>query len=67
MVCLSVLAEALEEAIEEELAGEGLSPQEQHDRLKSIYKWEDVAERTEVVYRTIRKQPIITVKHRINR
>lgn len=49
------------------MAGRGLSPLKQHEIIKSIYKWEDIAVRTEIVYNRIAKQPVITVKDRINR
>ncbi|XP_067935581.1 phosphatidylinositol N-acetylglucosaminyltransferase subunit A-like isoform X2 [Watersipora subatra] len=61
------LTEALESAIAEEMNGLGLSPLEQHDKLKDIYKWSEVARRTEIVYNGIFKQSVITPKHRMDR
>lgn len=64
---LLALTEALEQAIQDELKGVGLTPLQQHDTLKDIYKWSDVARRTEIVYDRIHKQPVITPRHRINK
>ena len=61
------LTEALEQAITEEIDGVGLTPQQQHDKLKDIYKWSDVARRAEVVYNRISDQPVITPKDRMNK
>ena len=66
-LCTLALTESLEQAIHEEEEGTGLTPTQQHDRLKNIYRWSDVARRTEIVYNRIHKQPVITPKHRINR
>lgn len=64
---LLALTEALEQAIQDEQKGVGLTPLQQHDTLKDIYKWSDVARRTEIVYDRIHKQPVITPRHRINK
>lgn len=66
-IIYSALTEALEQAIHDEQQGVGLTPLQQHDKLKDIYKWSDVARRTEIVYDRIHKQDVITPKYRINK
>ncbi len=48
-ICFAALLEGLEEAIGSHRRGERMPHEEVHRRVKELYTWQDVAERTEKV------------------
>ncbi|XP_047736857.1 phosphatidylinositol N-acetylglucosaminyltransferase subunit A isoform X2 [Hyalella azteca] len=75
LICLAQpnvksLCNALEGAIEREMAGTRMSPEEQHRLMRGLYSWPDVALRTERVYCSAmwdEQQPRPLLRNRINR
>ena len=61
------LVTALEEIILHHRRGEGMSPQDMHNRVKEMYKWQDVAERTEKVYNVVSQEKTRSFVQRIHR
>lgn len=53
MQSLTDMTAALEEAIECHRVGKRLAPQAMHERVHQMYKWQDVAERTERVKESV--------------
>ena len=61
------LAEALFNAIEDKKQGKAVSPWEAHERVKRMYTWTNVAERTEKVYNMVSAKPDRDLAARINK
>lgn len=64
---VKALAGALEKAIEDHKHGKAVSPWEAHRRVKEMYTWTNVAERTEKVYNLVRDSANRDVAARIKR
>lgn len=61
------LVVAVEEAIERHRCGAAMSPHLMHSRIRNIYKWQDVAQRTEKVYDRVSKNKVRSFPKRIQR
>ena len=59
------LIASLEEAIAAQRAGDTLDPHEAHNRVKQLYTWPNVAERTEKVYERVMQQPVRTFEQHL--
>lgn len=59
------LVQSIEAALNDRLQKKILEPEECHKRVTAMYRWSDVARRTEVVYKIVSKEPIVTLKGRI--
>ncbi|XP_076451623.1 phosphatidylinositol N-acetylglucosaminyltransferase subunit A-like isoform X2 [Babylonia areolata] len=64
---VKALAEALEKAIEDHQLGRAVSPWDAHHRVKHMYTWTDVAERTEKVYNRVSASALRDTSARLQR
>ncbi|XP_064461193.1 phosphatidylinositol N-acetylglucosaminyltransferase subunit A-like isoform X2 [Ornithodoros turicata] len=61
------LVDGLETAIERHRSQDVVPPIEAHRRVKNMYQWDNVAERTEVVYNMISAEPSLPLRARLQR
>ena len=61
------LTEEVEKAIEDRIGGRQPDPFVLHTKIRSLYSWRDVAERTERVYQTVQDIPLPDISTRLQR
>lgn len=61
------LVDGIERALQDRRTNNFLSPENCHERVKDMYRWSDVAERTEAVYNTIAKERIDSFDERVHK
>ncbi|KAL8571190.1 hypothetical protein ACOMHN_010651 [Nucella lapillus] len=64
---VKALAEALEKAIEDHQLGRAVPPWQAHNRVKHMYTWTNVAQRTEQVYDRVTAIPVRDTGTRLHR
>ncbi|CAL1541012.1 unnamed protein product [Lymnaea stagnalis] len=64
---VQALSRELEKAIEDRVNNRNLDPYELHEKIKTLYSWRDVAERTEKVYETVMSSPVPDTATRLSR
>ena len=63
----TALVAELESAIIEQRTNQHMSPYAIHSRVRELYKWQDVAKRTELVYDRIAREREIDLAERLHR
>jgi len=64
---ISALVEALDSAVQDARDGRFVPPDVAHERIRTMYTWDNVARRTEKVYDLVRAVPHVSFDERLKR